>query len=348
MVVGLGALVALREIGSRQHPGTGVAASRRPSSGRAPRRSRASPPDAREDVPPALGVGLLRVNVEEPGRTLCVPSTHVCGERSYVLDVFYPASTAGSADLGAPVARGRAPYPAIVFATGFDEDPTSYLPLIDAWVSAGYVVAAPRFPLSSAWALRTYGVNLQDVALADAFESDMLNEPGDLEAAIGELQVLDDQGSLRGAIDPEAIALAGQSDGGDVVLAAADNSCCTITGVRAVAVLSGAVFAPFGGTFFDRSVPMLVTQGSADTVNPPADSQQIFADAEAPKVLLWLLGADHLGPYTTVSPAESAVARTSIAFFNTYVRGESLAHTQLATIGSVANVAQETADVDGP
>lgn len=294
------------------------------------------------------GVGELRVTVYEPGRVLCVPSTHACSERSYVLEVYYPAAqpTAGAL-LGAAPAYAGAPYPLIVFASGFDEDPGAYLPLITDWVHAGFVVAAPRFPLSSAWALRTYGVNLSNTALADAFESDMLNEPGDLVAAIDEVGQLSRSGPLAGRVDAGNVVLAGQSDGGDVVLAAADNTCCVIPGVRAVAVLSGAVFAPFGGSFFTQRVPMLVTQGSADAVNPPAASQQIFQDAQAPKVLEWLIGADHLGPYTLSGPAERAVAAVSTAFFDTYARGIPPAESGLLTVGEVPGVAQETADVDG-
>lgn len=285
----------------------------------------------------------------EPGRVTCVPTTHTCAERSYLLDVFYPSSTAGSGvTVDATAATAGGPYPLIVFAAGFDEDPSAYLPLIEAWVRAGYVVAAPRFPLASAWALATDGVNLQDAAVADAFESDMLNEPGDLAAAIGEMDALASSGILAGRVDTDAVALAGQSDGGDVVLASADNTCCRIPGVRAVAVLSGAVFSPFGGSFFTSSIPILVAQGSADTVNPPSASQAIYANAEAPKYLEWLLGADHLGPYTTTGPAEQAVAAVTIAFFDTYLRGVAPSSTRVATVGSVPGVATEEADVDGP
>ncbi|ACU54127.1 hypothetical protein Afer_1195 [Acidimicrobium ferrooxidans DSM 10331] len=288
------------------------------------------------------------MTVTEPGRVTCVPTTHACSERSYLLDVFYPSRTASSTIVAdAPVASVGGPYPLIVFAAGFDEDPSAYVPLIEAWVRAGYVVAAPRFPLSSAWALATYGVDLHDAAIADAFESDMLNEPGDLSAAIGEMDVLARSGVLAGRVATDDVALAGQSDGGDVVLASADNTCCAIPGVRAVAVLSGAVFSPFGGSFFGSSVPMLVVQGSADTVNPPSASQAIYADAQAPKYLEWLLGADHLGPYTTEGPAEQAVAAVSIAFFDTYLRQMAPSVTQVATIGQVSGVATEEADVDG-
>src|SRR3982074_656831 len=50
-----------------------------------------------------------------------------------------------------PVRQGRAvegPMPFIVFATGYGGTSTNYVGLYDHWVRAGYVVAAPTFPLS--------------------------------------------------------------------------------------------------------------------------------------------------------------------------------------------------------
>src|SRR5438067_11918700 len=44
-------------------------------------------------------------------------------------------------------AFGRAPL--IVFAHGYDSEPETYEPLIGAWASAGYVVAAPELPGSA-------------------------------------------------------------------------------------------------------------------------------------------------------------------------------------------------------
>ncbi len=299
-------------------------------------------PEARRGGPP--GVGERTETVVEPGRVTCVPSTHVCSERSYLLEVYYPASVPGSAVADAPAAASATPWPLIVFAAGFDEDPSAYAPLIDAWVRAGYVVAAPRFPLSSAWALRTYGVNLGDVALADAFESDMLNEPGDLEAAYRAVAQLDASGPLAGRIALGQAAAIGQSDGGDVVVASSTNTCCELPWIRAAVVLSGAIFPPFGGTFFARSVPLLVVQGSADTVNPPAASQAIYDEALGPKYLEWLSGADHLEAYTTTDAYEQVVARVTVAFLDTYLRGEPPSATQLGTVGTVAGLAEEQSD----
>ena len=46
------------------------------------------------------------------------------------------------------------------------------------------------------------------------------------------------------------MGIAGQSDGGDVSLATADNTCCYDPAIKAVAVFSGAELSSFGGTYF--------------------------------------------------------------------------------------------------
>jgi len=308
------------------------------------------PPPSWEQITPSTpieGVGEESVTVTEPGRITCVPDGG-CSTRSYLLHVYYPALGAASQPVAyATPFPAASPFPLILFGAGFDLDPSSYLPLIEGWVRGGYVVAAPRFPLSSAWALAHYGVNLGDRVLADEFESDMLNQPGDMLAAIQEVAALDatPNNPLEGLVNTADVGVAGQSDGGDTALAFAYGSCCRDPAVKAAAILSGAVFAPFGGQFFGLpAVPLLVTQGTADTVNPQADSLQIFAEAPSPKYLVLLEGADHLAPYTAVDAWERVVLRSSLAFFASYLKGQPTSRTGIATVGDVAGVAREQAD----
>lgn len=308
-------------------------------------------PPAWEQVTPTTQiseVGLESVTVTEPGRVTCVPGQGVCQTRSYLLHVYYPAlGSARAPVVDAAPFPSSSPFPLIVFGAGFDLDPSNYLPLIEGWVRAGYVVAAPRFPLSSAWALAHYGVNLGDRELADEFESDLLNQPGDMAAAIQEVAILDATADnpLQGLVNAADVGVAGQSDGGDTALAFSDNSCCRDPSVKAAAILSGAEFTPFGGQFFGGpAVPLLVTQGTADTVNPPIDSTQIYGAAPSPKYLVLLQGADHLAPYTEVNPWEQVVLKTSLAFFATYLKGQPASRTLVATVGNKAGVATEQAD----
>ena len=72
--------------------------------------------------------------------------------RTLPTTIFYPATgdaTSDAAQPGAvPDARGG-PYPFIAFAHGFGGDPELYAGLLRHWAANGFVVAAPRFPLSS-------------------------------------------------------------------------------------------------------------------------------------------------------------------------------------------------------
>ena len=68
---------------------------------------------------------------------------------------------------------------------------------------------------------------------------------------------------------------------------------------------------------------MLFVQGSADTINPPWTSMELYeADRARTRYYLDLLGADHLTPYTGANPVEQLVARVTLAFFNRYVLGQ--------------------------
>ncbi len=294
-----------------------------------------------------LGVGLYQDVVTEPGRSICPPLDAVCVVRSFTLQIFYPAITSGTGPVvDAETALIHGPYPVIVFAHGFDQNPMNYYPLIQGWVQAGFIVAAPIFPLTSLTGLTEHNVNLNNEAQSDLYESDLLNQPQDIKAALANLTAiaLTRNSSLHGMLDLSSVALAGQSDGGDTVLAAAYNSCCVIPGVKAVAVLSGAEFPPFGGSYFSTPpLPILVTQGSADTVNPPVDSQQIFTQAPPTKYYLNLLGADHLAPYTANDQYEQAVVSVSVAFFDFYLKGIG-SSSELATLGNVPGVSTLSVD----
>jgi BAAT / Acyl-CoA thioester hydrolase C terminal len=112
-------------------------------------------------------------------------------------------------------------------------------------------------------------------------------------------------------IDPRAIAVSGQSDSGETALAVAflDRR------VRAAVILSGAQIPHTGPLrFAERSSPMLATQGTGDVVNPPNLTDALSAARGGRKYLLTLIGAPHLGPYTTQQPQLGIVERVTIAF----------------------------------
>jgi fermentation-respiration switch protein FrsA (DUF1100 family) len=142
-------------------------------------------------------------------------------------------------------------------------------------------------------------------------------------------------------LDPHKVGAAGQSDGGDTVVALAANTCCTDRRLKAVAVLSGAEWPPMPGRYFPSGVPpMLFTQGSVDTINPPWMSMQLYrADANRPRYYLDLLGASHLMPYEGTNPAERLIAQVTLAFFDRYVLGQTDALEAMTRDGNVTGTA---------
>lgn len=211
-----------------------------------------------------------------------------------------------------PTSAGR--HPLIVFGHGFGLTPAPYSPLLQAWSAAGYVVAAPVFPLGNANA--PGGPN----------ESDIVNQPGDMSFVITKLLALNRLRTsvLGGEIDPSRIAIAGHSDGAVTALAVAYGSRYRDPRVRAAIILSGATLRGMGA-FSRDGPPLLATQGTADPINPPALASTIFGLAGRPKFLLWLIGASHRPPYTYEQPQLGIVERATIAFLGHYLEGKPLA-----------------------
>ena len=231
---------------------------------------------------------------------------------------------------GAPVNRAAGPYPLIVFSQGYALSAESYAPLLSAWAERGYVVADPTYPGTA------------PNGLTPLNENDIVNHPRDLVAVVdGLLTAASRPGNpLSGLLAGGPIGLAGHSDGGNVSLAVAVNSCCHDARVGAVAVLSGAELAAFGGHYYDGPpVPLLAVQGGADTVNAPACSVQLYNAAPAPKYYLDLPGATHEGPYLAQGPVEEVVARVTADFFDLYLKRQSGAQARLVADGTVPGAA---------
>jgi len=223
--------------------------------------------------------------------------------------------------------RGRPPFPLIVFAHGFALRPATYTRLLDAWTRAGFIVAAPSFPVENA------------DAPGGPDQGDLLNEPRDMSFVLSKL--LAPRSRWRSLIDSHAIAFAGQSDGAVAAFAAAFDPRFADRRVDAALVLSGA--APAGFTrAAPRSPPLLAVQGTADPINPPGDTDAYFRLMPRPKFLLRLLGASHLPPYTTADRWSSVVIRATGAFLRHYLRGAPLR--PLLAAGSRAGTAQLVSD----
>jgi dienelactone hydrolase len=268
----------------------------------------------------------------DQSRTVQLPGGR--GPRTLLTIVRYPAVGAASArDLaGAPAARAAGPFPLIVFGHGFAVTPGLYASLLHAWAQAGYVVAAPVFPLEQANA--PGGPN----------ESDLINQPQDMRFVITRMLAASATAkqALSGLVDPRRVAVAGQSDGGETALAVAYDAPFRDARVRAAVILSGAKIPGLAFAFPRQgSRPLLATQGSADTVNPPSFTHAFYDSAPRPKYLLDLPGASHLPPYSTQQPQLGIVERVTVAFLHAYLNGDggSAVARRLSALGNVAGAA---------
>lgn len=228
-----------------------------------------------------------------------------------------------------PLEPGEESLPLVVFSPGYQIPPSAYSLLTTAWAAAGYLVAEPTYPDTAPG--------------APAIESDMVNHPGELEQVITGLVDDSARGYLptRDVIDANRIAVAGQSDGGDVSLAAAANTCCRDPRIKAAVILSGAESALFGGGYFAAGGPaLLAIQGTADTVNVPACSEQLYDAAPLPRYYLSLFGATHLSAYTAAGPQLSVVVAVTTAFLDGYVKSITSRVAQIPYLGTDAPVSQ--------
>jgi hypothetical protein len=268
-------------------------------------------------------VALRDMTFTEPGHTSA--SGESVGPRTLLTEIRFPASL-GSA--GHQPVRG--PFPLLLFGPGFQQCGGPYRDLLSSWATAGYVVVTVDFPRTDC------------TAAATADEADVVNQPADMSYVLTQLLALSGQpaGPLAGLVNREQVGASGQSDGGDTVAALAANTCCTDSRPRAVAVLSGAEWSPMPGRYFARSpVPMLFVQGSADVINPPWTSVQLYESDSGTRYYLDLFGATHTGPYWGTSQVEQVVARVTLAFFDRYVLGQPQAQATMTADGEAPGVA---------
>jgi predicted dienelactone hydrolase len=290
-----------------------------------------------DDAEPASGpryeVGEMIVTFTDTSRRVRYRGARYAVPRRLETVIRYPATgdPARFDVFGAPPAKG--PFPLVVFAHGYDITPSPYARLLRAWARAGYVVAAPIFPLSSS------------SAPGGANEADLVNQPTDMSFVITRMLAASaaTDGALAVLINPTEVAVSGQSDGGSTALAAAYNSHYVDHRIRAAVILAGAEIPGVGAyTFPAPSPPLLASQGTADVVNVPASTYQFFGIASRPKLLLSLLGAPHLGPYTTEQPQLGIVERTTVAFLDRYLKQRPGAGWRMWNAGDVRGLARLT------
>ena len=239
---------------------------------------------------------------EVPGRTL-------------VTTTWYPADVApgGAPVADAPPDASGAPYPVILFSHGFSATPALYEELLSSLAAAGFLVIAPQFPLSSGGR----------AGPPDA--ADVVNQPGDISFLIDQiLDAPDDDSEPFGIVDPDAIGVAGHSNGGITTLGLIAHTCCRDDRIEAAAVLAGTP-APFpdGEYELGETPPVLVVHGDEDVQVSYEDTVRAFNKMRGPKVHLTIEGGDH-GSSALLSTPESdaSTLQTTVDFFDRYLRDD--------------------------
>ena len=234
--------------------------------------------------------------------------------RTLVTDIFYPATgQSGSVPRqAAPADRAAGPFPLVVYAHGSGGSKAETTALLASWAEAGYVVAAPEFPLTK---FDTPGGS--DIA-------DYTNQPGDISFVIDQMLRAPPSG-VAGMVDAAHIGVSGLSLGGVTAMGLAFNSCCLDHRVKAAVILAGLALPYPGGTYFGQagSPPVLFVQGSADPTVAPDTGQSLYNQAKPPKALVTIVGGNHSSPYEgyQLTPQGDLVSHISIGFLDRYLKG---------------------------
>ena len=205
------------------------------------------------------------------------------------------------------------PLPLIVFAHGWNSNPTVYEPLIDAWAEAGYLVAAPTFPDSTN-------------TLPGPPTTSYTEQARDISFVITALL-----SGRAGPVDSTRIAVAGHSDGGTDVALLALNPAYTDPRVRAYLSLSGEIPPDVPGPW--NATPtgaLLVAVGTNDEYGLLPKSTQVFDAADiTAKVRLTVEGGDHLGTFIGSAPQSVSVRAETVRFLDTALQSGGASSNQL-------------------
>ena len=254
--------------------------------------------------------------------------------RTIPVEFWYPAvgAAGGGAVADAPPDRARGPYPLVLFSHGYAVTPDFYRPLLERWAAAGYVVAAPVYPILSG----TPG---------GASHTDYEKTFDDARFVISHVLALPASDAFGGLVDPERIAAAGHSDGEVVAFAEGLLECCRDQRVLSVIAMAGDLSNANNPHVRDAGMPILHVMDTEDEYDPYQHSiDWDRANLDAPRWLLSLLGASHVPPYTQPGdPAFEVVSASTIAFLDGTLKGHP---ERLDAIASTADASNGVATLE--
>ena len=235
--------------------------------------------------------------------------------RQIQTDIWYPAAGDPAAPPAADAPPADGPFPVIVFNHGQQGEPQQYALSFETWTRAGYVVVAPRHPLT---------IRGGPGAL---FVEDIQGELGDVPFVIDRVE-----DELSDIADVDHLAVAGHSSGAIVARGVGFNTCCHDDRVDAVLVEALIPIELDGQYVADlEETPMMLLHGTEDRDYPLDVAHQVFDAAEAPKVFVTLQGGDHSEAFRT-GPLAEQTSQAALAFFDFTLRGRDEAWDALAQV----------------
>ena len=177
--------------------------------------------------------------------------------RTFPTQIWYPATgdAGGAAQAGAAPDRAHGPYPLVFFAHGYAVTPTFYEALIERWAAAGYVVAAPTFPILSG----TPG---------GASHTDYEKTFDDASFVLGKVLGLGFPDPMAGMIDPTRVAATGHSDGEIIAFGVGFLECCRDPRVKSVIAMAGDLSNINNPIAAGNGVPILHIMETNDEFDP--------------------------------------------------------------------------------
>jgi predicted dienelactone hydrolase len=282
-------------------------------------------------------VGMISPTFVDPSRpTAPNGSFPGASSRTLLTAIYYPARGTPSDKpvANAPFEASHGPYPLILFSHGVLARGVFYEGVLKKWASAGYVVAAPDYPLSNTNAPGgvTFGGGVSDVK----------NQPADASFVISQVLKLDKTEHLvGGTVDQTRIGASGHSLGGITTYGLVYSACCSDKRIRAAVPMSGFAGIVDGADryFGGLKVPLLTLHGNADPIVPYQVDIEGFARARSPKFLVTFLGGGHISPFLGGDdPAAVALERATVDFWDRYLKGDNAALGQLRADASVTGV----------
>ncbi len=265
------------------------------------------------DVERRYAVGTESLTFVDSSRGTSANGDFVCAPtRSFPTHICYPATGDPGAPLqsGAPPDRAHGSFPLVLFSHGYAVTPTFYEPLMERWAAAGYVVAAPTYPILSG----TPG---------GASHTDYDKTFADASFVLGKVLALAAPDPLVGMIDPTRVAATGHSDGEVIAFGVGYLQCCRDPRVKAVIAMAGDLSNINNPVDAGNGVPILHIMETDDEFDPY--DHTIGWDREnlvAPRWMLTLVNAGHAPPYTQAdNPFFPMVAAITIDFLDGTLKG---------------------------